>query len=71
MKFMIAGLLLTLMTSAGWAERWESGRRIRELRSATRSDETTYSRDRCIGHENAHRSRIERSMAEILKEASS
>jgi hypothetical protein len=23
MKFMIAGLLLTLMTSAGWAERWE------------------------------------------------
>ena len=23
MKFMIADLLLTLMTSAGWAERWE------------------------------------------------
>ena len=23
MKFMIAGLLLTLMTSTGWAERWE------------------------------------------------
>ena len=54
-----------------WAERWESGRRIRELRATTRSDETTYSRDRCIGHENAHRSRIEHSMAQILKEASS
>ncbi|MEC8311859.1 MAG: nucleotidyltransferase domain-containing protein, partial [Candidatus Thermoplasmatota archaeon] len=54
-----------------WAERWESGRRIRELRATTRSDETTYSRDRCIGHENAHRSRIEHSMAQILKEATS
>ena len=54
-----------------WAERWESGRRIRELRSTTRSDETTYSRDRCIGHENAHRSRIEQSMAQILKEGTS
>ncbi len=52
-----------------WAERWESNRRIRELRSSTRSDETTYARDRCIGHENAHRSRIEQSMAEILEEA--
>ena len=54
-----------------WAERWESGRRIRELRATTRSDETTYSRDRCIGHENAHRSRIEQSMAQILKEGTS
>jgi hypothetical protein len=53
-----------------WAERWESDRRIRELRSNTRSDETTYARDRCIGHENAHRSRIEQSMAQILEEAS-
>jgi predicted nucleotidyltransferase len=53
-----------------WAERWESDRRIRELRSSTRSDETTYARDRCIGHENAHRSRIEQSMAQILEEAS-
>lgn len=54
-----------------WAERWESNRRIRELRSSTQSDETTYARDRCIGHENAHRSRIEQSMAEILEEATS
>lgn len=54
-----------------WAERWEAGRRIRTLRSTTRSNETTYARDRCIGHENAHRSRIEQSMAQILKEASS
>ena len=53
-----------------WAERWESGRRIRELRSTTRSDETTYARDRCIGHENAHRTRIEQTMTQILEEVS-
>ena len=52
-----------------WAERWESGRRIRELRSSTLSNETTYAKDRCIGHENAHRTRIEQSMARILEEA--
>ena len=32
-----------------WAERWESGRRIRELRSTTRSDETTYSETAALG----------------------
>ena len=51
-----------------WAERWESGRRIRALRSTTRSEETTYTRDRCMGHENAHRTRIEQSIAHILQE---
>ena len=51
-----------------WAERWESGRRIRALRSTTRSEETTYTRDRCMGHENAHRTRIEQSIAQILQE---
>lgn len=51
-----------------WAERWESGRRIRELQSTSTSEETTYAKDRCIGHENAHRSRIEREMGRILEE---
>lgn len=51
-----------------WAERWESGRRIRELQSTSTSEETTYAKDRCIGHENAHRSRIEREMGRILQE---
>ena len=53
-----------------WAERWESDRRIRELESNSTSRETTYAKDRCIGHENAHRSRIEQTMARILEEAS-
>ena len=51
-----------------WAERWEAGRRIRELQSNSTSEETTYARDRCMGHENAHRSRIEREMGRILRE---
>ena len=51
-----------------WAERWEAGRRIRELQSVSTSHEATYSKDRCIGHENAHRSRIEGTMAHILSE---
>ncbi|MBV18907.1 MAG: hypothetical protein CMA56_03475 [Euryarchaeota archaeon] len=52
-----------------WAERWEAGRRISELQSNSTSEETTYTMDRCVGHENAHRSRIEREMRRILRES--
>tara|TARA_B100001113_G_scaffold96598_1_gene77509 strand:+ start:10078 stop:10917 length:840 start_codon:yes stop_codon:yes gene_type:complete len=52
-----------------WAEKWESDRRIRELQANSASEEATYAKDRCIGHENAHRSRIEREMGRILRES--
>ena len=46
-------------------ERWEASRRIRVLSRTSTSDEATYSRTRCIGHEHGHRARIEASMAEL------
>jgi predicted nucleotidyltransferase len=40
-------------------ESWEARRRIKELKSASQSEEAVYSKSICRGHENAHKSRIE------------
>ena len=50
------------------AEKWESKRRIRELTLGSKSKETIYELTRCLGHEHAHRTRIENRISEIRKE---
>jgi len=40
-------------------ESWEARRRIKELKSVSKSKEAIYSKSICRGHENAHKSRIE------------
>ena len=40
-------------------ESWEARRRIKELKSSSKSEEAIYSKSVCRGHENAHKSRIE------------
>lgn len=59
MRFPIAGAL---------AERWESKRRIQELTQGSKSEETVYELTRCLGHEHAHRTRIENRIQELEKE---
>ena len=54
----------------GIAEAWEARRRITKYRKSSKSIEAIYDRLRCIGHENAHRSRIEERITEILAEVS-
>ncbi len=54
----------------GMAEAWEARRRITKYRKSSKSIEAIYDRLRCIGHENAHRSRIEERITEILAEVS-
>ena len=46
-------------------ERWERQRRIAELQQASTSHEAVYAARRCLGHENAHRTRIEERMADL------
>tara|TARA_S200000501_G_C20810048_1_gene737939 strand:+ start:406 stop:1254 length:849 start_codon:yes stop_codon:yes gene_type:complete len=52
------------------AEAWEARRRITRYRKGSKSIEAIYDRLRCIGHENAHRSRIEERITEITAEVS-
>ena len=59
MRFPVAGTM---------AERWESKRRIQELTQMSNSRETVYELTRCLGHEHAHRTRIEKRMKELRKE---
>ena len=40
-------------------ERWESSRRINELKESSKSTEAIYSKSVCRGHENSHKTRIE------------
>ena len=54
----------------GMAEAWEARRRITKYRKSSKSIEAIYDRLRCIGHENAHRSRIEKRITEISAEVS-
>ena len=54
----------------GMAEAWEARRRITKYTKSSKSIEAIYDRLRCIGHENAHRSRIEERITEILAEVS-
>ena len=49
-------------------ERWEAGRRISQCSKDSTSTESVYEIYRCIGHESAHRTRIEERMAEITRE---
>ena len=49
-------------------ERFESRRRIRELKQASQSSEATYTRSVCRGHENNHRTSIEQRLKEALEE---
>lgn len=50
------------------AEKWESKRRIQELTQDSKSKETVYEMTRCLGHEHAHRTRIENRIQELRKE---
>lgn len=52
------------------AEKWESRRRIAQYKETSASLESVYDSLRCIGHEHAHRSKIEKKIAEIAKEVS-
>ena len=60
--------IMRLPIAGGLAERWESKRRIRELTLGSKSKETIYELTRCLGHEHAHRTRIENRISEIRKE---
>lgn len=46
-------------------EVWERRRRIEELRESSTSSEALYTTTRCLGHEHAHRARIEQRMREL------
>lgn len=48
-------------------ERWEANRRIKQLTTNSKSSEAIYSRSICRGHENAHKSRIEKQYASITE----
>jgi hypothetical protein len=49
-------------------ERWESRRRISELMSGSDSNEASYTFSQCLGHEDAHRTRIESELSNRLLE---
>ena len=61
MRFPIVGTI---------TEAWEARRRISRYTKSSKSMESIYDRLRCIGHENAHRSRIEERITEITAEVS-
>ena len=48
-------------------ERFESSRRIRELKRASRSSEAIYTRSICRGHENNHRTTIEQRLEQAME----
>lgn len=48
-------------------ERFESSRRIRELKRASRSSEAIYTRSVCRGHENNHRTSIEHRLEQAME----
>ena len=51
--------LMTLPVLGPVIERWESARRIKELKTASESGEAVYTRSVCRGHEHRHKQRIE------------
>ena len=51
----------------GIIESWEARRRIKELKSSSKSEEAIYTKSVCRGHENAHKSRIESEYSTALE----
>ena len=48
-------------------ESWEASRRIKELNSSTKSEESIYTKSICRGHENAHKTRIEAEYSDVIE----
>ena len=59
--------LMTLPVLGPVIERWESARRIKELKTASESGEAVYTRSVCRGHEHRHKQRIETTYTRIVE----
>jgi len=59
--------LMTLPVLGPVIERWESARRIKELKTASESGEAVYTRSVCRGHEHQHKQRIETTYTRIVE----
>ena len=59
--------LMTLPVLGPVIERWESARRIKELKTASESGEAVYTRSVCRGHEHRHKQRIETMYTRIVE----
>jgi hypothetical protein len=49
-----------------FVESWEANRRIKELTTGSKSNESIYTKSICRGHENEHKKRIENEYRDVI-----